>query len=49
LDTYGHLFPGEEADAVTRLSDILGTAPESLQATGTDGHSSECAQQWAQH
>ena len=49
MDTYGHLFPGEEADAVTRLSDIFGTAPESLQATGTDGHGSECAQHWAQH
>jgi len=44
-DTYGHLFPGEEADAVTLLADVFGREPESLQATGTDGQG---AQHYAQ-
>lgn len=40
MDTYGHLFPGQEADAVANMPSILGgntAAPEVLQATGTDG------------
>jgi hypothetical protein len=37
MDTYGHLFPGAEADAVARLPTMFGDAPEALQATGTDG------------
>ncbi len=37
MDTYGHLFPGQEADAVDRLRDwMAGDRPEALQATGTD-------------
>ena len=35
LDRYGHLFPGAEADAVSRLRGAF-TRPESLQATGTE-------------
>ena len=40
MDTYGHLFPGQEADAVARLRQML-VAPaednsEALRATGTD-------------
>ena len=34
---YGHLFEGQEADAVQELSHLLVTeVPEILQATGTD-------------
>ena len=36
LDTYGHLFPGEEADAVGRMREMLFAPPEALRATGTD-------------
>ena len=56
MDTYGHLFPGQEADAVARLGSMLtetgdSRPPESLRATGTDdlpidGH--ENAQRTAQ-
>jgi len=27
MDTYGHLFPGQEADAINRLPDMLATKP----------------------
>ena len=36
MDTYGHLFPGQEADAVDRLFDVMAGPPEALKATGTD-------------
>ena len=36
MDTYGHLFPGQEADAVIGMRDLLFTLPEALRATGTD-------------
>ena len=37
MDTYGHLFPGQEADAVARLGEMLGAElPEVELATGTD-------------
>ncbi len=36
MDTYGHLFPGQEADAVARMRDILTAPTEALRATGTD-------------
>ncbi len=36
MDTYGHLFPGQEADAVSRLRGMLTVPQESLNATGTD-------------
>ena len=35
MDTYGHLFPGAEAEAVARLPDMLAEAPEVRRATGT--------------
>jgi integrase len=35
LDTYGHLFPGQEADTLARLPEMLGSAPEAMRATGT--------------
>jgi len=44
MDTYGHLFPGQDADAVASLPDILGgdiDAPEAQRATGTDGQRTE--------
>ena len=36
MDTYGHLFPGQEADTIARLPEMLTRAPEVHQATGTD-------------
>ena len=38
MDTYGHLFPGQEADAVRKLPGIFGDETALLQATGTDDH-----------
>ena len=35
MDAYGHLAPGEEADAVARMWDLMVLA-DALQATGTD-------------
>ena len=36
MDTYGHLFPGQEADAVAQMRQMLVGPPEALRATGTD-------------
>src|SRR5262249_3643532 len=38
MDTYGHLFPGQEAEAVARFPDLFGDDPaaQALKATGTD-------------
>ena len=36
MDTYGHLFPGQEADAVGQMRKMLFGLPEELRATGTD-------------
>jgi len=41
MDTYGHLFPGQEADAVAGMRDVLFTLPEALRATGTDNSGAE--------
>jgi len=52
LDTYGHLFPGQEADAVAQLGKLLGDDPQAMQATGTDGNDPRLArgaQHGAQH
>jgi hypothetical protein len=35
MDTYGHLFPGQEAETVARLPEMLGSGPEAVRATGT--------------
>jgi hypothetical protein len=40
MDTYGHLFPGQEAYAVASLDQFFPNMPEGQSATGTDG----CAQ-----
>jgi len=37
MDTYGHLFPGQEAEAIARFPDMLGKGPRQLRATETDG------------
>ena len=36
MDTYGHLFPGQESDAVDQLRKMLVAPPEATRATGTD-------------
>ena len=37
MDTYGHLFPGQDAESVRRLSGYMeGSGSEALAATGTD-------------
>ena len=50
MDTYGHLVPGQEADAVARLRGLMAPA-DALQATGTNDSAVEPrigAQHWAQ-
>jgi integrase len=37
MDTYGHLFPGQDAATVARLPNMMGSEPIALRATGTDG------------
>jgi hypothetical protein len=55
MDTYGHLFPGQEVDAVAQMQTLLAdpvTQPEVLRATGTDGQrvdGQRTAQRHAQH
>lgn len=41
MDTYGHLFPGQEADTVAKLPDMLPLLDEAAKATGTDGQPAE--------
>jgi len=36
MDTYGHLFPGQEADAIAGMRVMLTGPPTILRATGTD-------------
>ena len=39
MDTYGHLFPGQEAGAVANMRQMLiDDTPEELRATGTDNN-----------
>lgn len=35
MDTYGHLFPGQEAETVGRLPEMLSDTPESLPPAAT--------------
>ena len=37
MDTYGHLFPGQDAATVARLPNMMASEPMALRATGTDG------------
>ena len=50
MDTYGHLFPGQEAETVARFSDLLGNdQPHVLRATGTtDATADQAAERCAQ-
>ena len=51
MDTYGHLFLGQEADAVGRMRRMLvdhQPAPEDRRATGTDNQTAQGALQLAQ-
>ena len=48
MDTYGHLFPGQEADAVGQMRDMFTDPPEALRATGTDDVAAD-ASMAAQH
>ncbi len=48
MDTYGHLFPGQEADTVARLPKMLDDGPRALRATGAADHRAEGAQRHAQ-
>ena len=51
MDTYGHLFPGQEADAIGQMRQMLidhQSTPEGLRATGTDNHTARGALQLAQ-
>jgi len=41
MDTYGHLFPGQDAEAVASLPDILGDGSNAQRATGTDGQAAD--------
>ena len=36
MDTFGHLFPGQEVDAVGRMREIFSHPLEAMRATGTD-------------
>lgn len=36
MDTYGHLFPGQEAEAIGRLRKFMGSTSDALSATGTE-------------
>ena len=35
MDTYGHLFPGQEAETVARFANMLDRGPDAISATGT--------------
>jgi integrase len=48
MDTYGHLFPGQEAATLARLPDMLTDDPETLRATGTEDASARLRQQFGQ-
>jgi len=43
MDTYGHLFPGQEADTVSRLRDIMTAPEENSKTTGTDDATANAA------
>jgi len=48
MDTYGHLFPGQEADAVAQMRHFLiADQPEALRATGTDDAAAKAPNQRA--
>ena len=48
MDTYGHLFPGQEADTVARFPNKIDRGPSVLEATGTAGIGKNRTQQYPQ-
>ena len=48
MDTYGHLFPGQEADAVARVEMLMSRHAGTMHATGTDDAGPVGAQRQAQ-
>jgi hypothetical protein len=52
MDTYGHLFPGQEAETVARLPEMFFDTPQANQATGTydiaAANQSDCGQHFGQ-
>ena len=48
MDTYGHLFPGQEAETVARLPEMLAKEPEARGATGTEDAAASLGQQFGQ-
>ncbi len=49
MDTYGHLFPGQDAATVARFPNMLSDEPEVLRATGTMDVTPIAAAEGAQH
>lgn len=49
MDTYGHLFPGQEAETVARFPVMLGSDPHTMRATGTTGDRSESITPYTHH
>jgi integrase len=47
MDTYGHLFPGQEAETVSRFPSMMTNDAEAMRATGTDA-TTGCPQQYPQ-
>lgn len=49
MDAYGHLFPGQDADAVAKMPSLLPSSePQTLRATGTDNAVPIWEQIWEQ-
>ncbi len=48
MDDYGHLFPGQEADAVARAADLIPKLAEPFAMTGTQGRMLSDARNGAQ-
>jgi hypothetical protein len=49
MDTYGHLFPGQDAATVARFPNMLSDEPEVLRATGTMDASATATGEGSQH
>ena len=46
MDTYGHMFPGQEADTVKRFYAVMDDGPSVMRVTGTaDSHPQQYPQQ----
>ena len=49
MDTYGHLFPGQESETVNKLQSVFLETPTAEKATGTDALISISAPKSAAH